>query len=110
MAAQQEAKAVIQGMVERLRRDYAPQRIILVGSHARGAAGPGSDIDLLVIKETSERFIDRWTHVRRMLSDSTRTIPVETIVLTPQEIEQRLAVGDQFVETILREGTVLYAA
>jgi hypothetical protein len=32
------------------------------------------------------------------------------MVLTPQEVAQRLAIGDQFIETILREGTVLYAA
>lgn len=100
----------IRRMVERLREDYAPQKVILFGSRARGTARPDSDIDLLVIKETSERFIDRWVRVRQVLSDPERRIPLETMVLTPQEVAQRLAVGDQFIETILREGTVLYAA
>ena len=110
MTSMEEAKAVIERIVEKLRKDYAPQKVILFGSRARGSARPDSDIDLLVIKETSERFIDRWTRVRRLLSDPQRTIPLETLVLTPQEVTQRLAIGDQFVETILREGTVLYAA
>ena len=109
MADTKEAQTVIQRMVEKLRRGYAPQKVILFGSHARGTARPDSDIDLLVIKETSERFIDRWARVRRLLSDPQRTIPLETLVLTPQEVTQRLAIGDQFVETILRDGTVLYA-
>ncbi len=84
--------------------------MILFGSHARGTPRSESDIDLLIIKETSERFIDRWTRVRRILSDPQRAIPFETLVLTPQEVAKRLAIGDQFVETILREGTVLYAS
>ena len=110
MASTKEAQTVIQRMVEKLRKGYAPQKVILFGSYARGTARPDSDIDLLVIKETSERFIDRWAQVRRLLSDPQRTIPLETLVLTPQEVTQRLAIGDQFMETILREGTVLYAA
>ena len=110
MAAAEKADTIIQGMVEKLRKGYAPQKVILFGSRARGTARADSDIDLLVIKETSERFIDRWTRVRQLLSDPQRTIPLETLVLTPQEVTQRLAIGDQFVETILREGTVLYAA
>lgn len=109
-AAGEGNSTVIQRMVERLREGYAPQKVILFGSRARGTARPDSDIDLLVIKETSERFIDRWVRVRQVLSDPERTIPLETMVLTPQEVAQRLAIGDQFVETILREGTVLYAA
>ncbi len=110
MASTKEAQTIIQRMVEKLRKGYAPQKVILFGSYARGTARPDSDIDLLVIKETSERFIDRWAQVRRLLSDPQRTIPLETLVLTPQEVTQRLAIGDQFMETILREGTVLYAA
>ena len=103
-------QATIRRMVETLRRDYQPQQVILFGSHARGTARLDSDIDLLVIKETSERFIDRWARVRRILSDPERTIPLETIVLTPQEVKARLAGGDQFLASILKEGKELYAA
>jgi hypothetical protein len=35
---------------------------------------------------------------------------VETLVLTPQEIEQRLTIGDQFIAEILQKGKVVYAA
>jgi len=41
-------------------------------------------------------------------------VPVETLVLTPhltpQEVKQRLAGGDQFISEIMREGEVLYEA
>ena len=110
MVASQEVRAVIQGMVKKLLTDYEPQQVILFGSQSRGMPRPDSDIDLLVIKETSERFIDRWVTVRRILSDPQRTVPVETLVMTPQEVSQRLAVGDQFIAGIMEEGEVLYAA
>jgi len=105
-----EAREVIEDILERLLAGYTPQKVILFGSYAYGNPRPGSDIDLLIIKETSERFIDRWVTVRRLLSDPRRTVPLETIVLTPQEVSKRLAIGDQFLAEILEKGEVLYAA
>jgi hypothetical protein len=32
------------------------------------------------------------------------------IVLTPTEIKERLAIGDQFIEEVIKRGRVLYAA
>lgn len=84
--------------------------MVLFGSYAYGTPRPGSDIDLLIVKETSKRFIDRWVTVRRILSDPKRTLPLEVLVLTPQEVSRRLAMGDQFVAEILEKGKVLYAA
>ena len=110
MAVSAEVEKVIQGIVEKLHAGYAPQRVILFGSYAYGNPRPDSDIDLLIIKETPERFIDRWVTVRRILSDPKRKLPLETLVLTPQEVSKRLAIGDQFVAEILEKGKVLYAA
>jgi predicted nucleotidyltransferase len=110
MASAQDVKMIIQGMVWKLIAEYAPQKVVLFGSHAYGTPGPDSDIDLLIIKETPERFLDRWVTVQRILTGTHRTLPVETLVLTPQEIEHRLAIGDQFIAEILEKGEVLYAA
>jgi predicted nucleotidyltransferase len=84
--------------------------VILFGSYAYRDQHADSDIDLLVIKETTERFIDRWTTVRRLLSDPTRTRPLEIIVLTPHELAARLAIGDQFLQEVVDRGKVLFAA
>lgn len=110
MATTREVGKIIQGIVEKLVAGYAPQRVILFGSYAYGDPQPDSDIDLLIIKETPERFIDRWVTVRRILSDPKRTVPLETLVLTPEEVSRRLAIGDQFVAEIMKKGKVLYAA
>ena len=110
MRASREAQELIQDILEKLLTSYAPQKVILFGSYAYGTPRQDSDIDLLIIKETSERFIDRWVTVRRILSNPKRTVPLETLVLTPQEVERRLAIGDQFLAEILEKGEVLYAA
>lgn len=105
-----ELRRIIQQIVDKLRSDYTPAKIILFGSYAHGSADTDSDIDLLIVKDTNERFIDRWVTVRRILSDPFRKVAVETLVLTPQEVSDRLAHGDQFVAEILDRGQVLYAA
>ena len=110
MASSLQARDVIQQIVEKLVSGYAPQKVILFGSYAYGDPTPNSDIDLLIIKETPERFIDRWVTVRRILSDPKRMVPLETLVLTPQEVSKRLAIGDQFLAEIMEKGEVLYAA
>jgi len=110
MANSQEARKEIANILGRLIAEYVPQQVILFGSYAYGNPRPDSDIDLLIIKDTPERFIDRWVTVRRILSDAQRSRPLDTLILTPQEVAHRLAVGDQFVAEILERGEVLYAA
>jgi predicted nucleotidyltransferase len=109
MIKNNEVREIIQNILEKLIAEYAPQKVILFGSYAYGEPHPDSDIDLLIIKETSERFIDRWVTVQRILTGTHRSFPVETLVLTPKEIETRLAIGDQFIGEILEKGNVLYA-
>ena len=103
-------KAQLNKIVRRVVDGYQPEKIILFGSYAYGKPDSDSDLDLLIIKKTSDRFIDRWINVRQIVSDPKRSIPFDPIVLTPEEIEERLAMGDQFVEEIIKKGEVLYAA
>ena len=97
-------------IVRRVVDAYQPEKIILFGSYAYGEPNADSDLDLLIIKKTSERFIDRCVNVRKIVTDPKRSIPFEPIVLTPDEVEARLAIGDQFIEEIVTRGQVLYAA
>jgi predicted nucleotidyltransferase len=107
MVKTREFQGIIQNIMAKLLAAYAPQKVILFGSYAYGTPQADSDIDLLIIKETSERHIDRWVTVRRILSDPQRAVPLETFVLTPQEVSHRLARGDQFLKEILEKGEVL---
>jgi predicted nucleotidyltransferase len=103
-------RAELDKIVKQVVADYQPEKIILFGSYAYGKPSADSDLDLLIIKKTAERFIDRWTKVRKIVSDPERSIPFEPLILTPRELEERLARGDQFMEEIMTKGVVLYAA
>ncbi|MEW6232661.1 MAG: nucleotidyltransferase domain-containing protein [Chloroflexota bacterium] len=110
MTTDREVRKTILEIVEKIRREYQPDRIILFGSFASGMPDRDSDIDLLIIKDTQDRPIDRRVAVARMVSDPKRLIPFEPIVLTPKEVKERLETGDQFLKGILQKGEVLYAA
>jgi predicted nucleotidyltransferase len=103
-------QAVVQEIVRRLVADYAPEKIILFGSYAYGAPHGNSDIDLLVVKDTTERYIDRQVDVLRLATGMHKHVGLEPIVMTPAEVAQRLRIGDQFIEEIMTKGETLYAA
>jgi len=108
MAASDEIRGTLQAILKRLLEGYAPSKVILFGSHANGTPQEDSDIDLLIVKETKDRFIDRWVTVQKLLTGVHGTYPVDTLVLTPEEIESRLAVGDQFIHDTIDKGELLY--
>ncbi len=93
---------------ERIVEEYEPQKVVLFGSRVYGEPGEDSDIDLFIVKETDARMVDRFVEVKRLIYDPEQRIPVSPLVYTPEEVEERLAMGDDFVEEILRRGKVLY--
>jgi len=98
----------IQEIVHRIVAAYSPQRIILFGSYAYGTPDEESDLDLFIIKESNERPLDRWMRVKRLVRDRYRPVAVSPLVYTPQEVQERLEMGDFFVQEILERGVVLY--
>jgi predicted nucleotidyltransferase len=104
-----EIREVLNDIVNTLVREYKPERILLYGSRASGEPDEASDIDLFIVKESQESPYRRAVRVRRLLRNPARRIPVELLVVTPQELKQRLEIGDQFVQEILSRGEVLYA-
>lgn len=99
---------VISKLVERIKERYKPKKIILYGSYAYGVPDEDSDIDLLIIKETKERSIDRRIAVRRLVSDIRKKIPFSSVVITPEELSNRLDLGDDFFIEITTRGKTLY--
>jgi len=96
----------ITGIVERIVASFAPEKIILFGSHAYGNATPDSDLDLLVIMETDLPAAERNRKISRLLRP--RHLPVDIVVRNPQEIQRSLRRVDSFVHEILEKGVVLY--
>ena len=107
MAEDGEIRGTLQAILKRLLDGYTPSKVIFFGSYANGMPQRDSDIDLLIVKETKERFIDRWVTVQKILTGVHGTYPVDTLVLT-EEIKGRLAAGDRFIQDIIDKGEVLY--
>lgn len=110
MSPDENIRNLTSSIVEKLKTAYKPEKVILFGSYAYGSPDSDSDIDFLIIKDTHDRPIDRRVTVRSLVSDPSRRIPLEVIVLNPEEVQDRLEIGDQFLKEILENGEVLYAA
>ena len=83
-------------------------RSVLFDSAARGEAGPHSDLDLLVVKAgvTHRRRLAQQIYSRLVGVD----VPVDVLVVTPDDIA---AFGDKVGSIIgpaLREGREVYVA
>lgn len=96
----------LDAVVQRIVDGYQPDHIILFGSRATGGADEGSDFDLLIVKDTDRRPIDRRVAVERLLAD--RTIPLDILVYTPREMWDLYAMGSPLIATILETGRVLF--
>ena len=92
---------------KKIKQEYRAERVILFGSYARGDATEDSDVDLLVVARTKERFFERMATVRRLIRDLRNGLPVSPIVLTPGELEKRSQAGDPFIREILQTGVSL---
>lgn len=85
--------------------EYDPQRVILFGSWARGDEDEHSDLDLVIIKETQERFLDRLDRVYELVKP---TFAMDALVYTPQEFAEMQERDNPFIEMVLKEGVVIY--
>lgn len=96
----------LDAIVRRLADAYEPDRVILFGSRARGPAPDGTDFDLLVVKDTNRRPLDRRIDVERILAD--RAVSLDLTVYTPDELRRLYAAGSPFIEDVFATGKVLY--
>jgi predicted nucleotidyltransferase len=99
-------KKELERIVEKLKSDYNPEKIILFGSLSQGKVKEASDIDLAIIKETDKRPLDRSLEVARITQP---ILGVNFLVYTPREFQREQEANNFFVvDEILKRGRVLY--
>ena len=52
--------------------------------------------------------MDRWFALKKLCNDPDRGIPFSPLVFTPEELQYRLSLGDQFIKEIWEKGKILY--
>ena len=96
----------IEEMVRRIVERFHPEKIILFGSHARGTAGPDSDVDLLVVMHVQGSRRQKATEIDLSLSD--RKIPLDLLVVTPEQFDRDRDMIGTVIRPAALEGKVLY--
>jgi len=97
----------IKRVCDRIAERYKPEMIILFGSHAYGQPTPESDVDLLVVMDFEGSPIRQAIKISRELGLVT---PMDLLVRTPAQIQERLRIEDPFMREIVQRGKVLYEA
>jgi predicted nucleotidyltransferase len=96
----------IRAVVEQIAERFQPEKIILFGSYAYGQPKPESDVDLLVVMETPLRNREQAVQIARAIDYH---FGLDLLVRSPQQLAERLALGDFFLQEVIEKGRVLYA-
>lgn len=93
----------VEGITRHLRQKPEVRRVVLFGSYAAGRRDLRTDLDLLVVMESSEDFVTRTARLHTELHSG---VDMDLLVYTPEEFERVKERG--FVRRALQTGVVLY--
>lgn len=103
---EQAAMQALDAMVQRIVAGFHPDRIILFGSHANGAPTADSDLDILIVMPVEGSRRSKANEIDLALSD--RTIPLDVIVVTPDQFERQKDIIGTIVRAATQQGRTLY--
>jgi predicted nucleotidyltransferase len=93
----------VEQVFEQLKK-MKPQAIIVFGSYAWGKPHEDSDLDVLMVKDTTRKFTDRIRDVHMKIKT---LVPLDVIVLTPREAKEAPQ-KSEFFKQIIHEGELIY--
>ena len=97
---------LVQRTLQRLIRAFAPERIVLFGSYAKGTVRSGSDVDLLVIASLNGNPDFHRRRARQLAANSFP--PVDVVFATPAEVAGAATAKSPFLLSILGSGITVY--
>lgn len=99
--------ALITEAAQRLSTAAPDARVILFGSHARGEAGPRSDLDFLVVEPSVDDSAKESVRLRRTLRGL--GLFADIVVVSEQEAEKWRDVHGTLIHAAFAEGRPLVA-
>lgn len=97
----------IQAFVSEIVAEYDPEKVYLFGSYANNTATDDSDIDLFIIKKTTQKKSERHIQVRKAI----KTYPyvgMDIIVYTPDELKSGMKDVLNIGKEAIKTGKLLY--
>ena len=96
---------IVKRFINLIIKKFNLKKIIIFGSFARGDYHKGSDLDLIIVGEFKERFIDR---IGKIIELNDSDLEIDAIVYTEEEFQKMIKERRSFIEQALEEGIVVY--
>jgi len=93
----------LRGILARLASIPEVERVILFGSYAAGRRDLFTDLDLLVVMDSSKDFVTRTAELYPTIQSG---VDLDVLVYTPEEFERQKQT--RFMKHALKTGEVLY--
>jgi len=100
-----ETNKIVKRFLNLIIKKFNLKKIIVFGSFARGDYHKGSDLDLVIVGEFKERFIDR---IGKIIELNDSDLVIEAMVYTEEEFQKMIQERRPFIEQVLEEGIVVY--
>jgi predicted nucleotidyltransferase len=97
----------IRAVAGQIAERFRPQKVILFGSYAYGHPTSDSDVDLLVLLDSSASTLQRAAIISKQID---HPFPLDIVVLSPSDWDEYLREGAVFPKLICEKGLVLYEA
>ncbi len=94
-------------IVKRVRSVVEPERVIVLGSYARGEVEPGSDIDIMVIADYEGTRAASAGKLYRAFRGF--GIPKDILLVKPEKVERFRCSQWSVIYAALKEGVTVYA-
>jgi len=96
---------IVKRFINLIVKKFNLKKIIIFGSFARGDYHKGSDLDLIIVGEFKERFIDR---IGKIIELNDSDLGIDAMVYTEEEFQKMIKERRPFIEQALEEGIVVY--
>jgi len=96
---------IVKRFINLIIKKFNLKKIIIFGSFAREDYHKGSDLDLIIVGEFKERFVDR---IGKIIELNDSDLEIDAMVYTEEEFQKMIQDRRPFIEQALEEGIVVY--
>ncbi len=97
----------LKSVTARIVANYEPEHVLLFGSQASKVATVTSDVDLLIIKNTTVPSWRRGKNIEALFANS--PMKLDLLFYTMDEVDAERAQPNSFINAILKSARVIYS-